>query len=160
MFICVLRHGIAEDRRPGRSDGERKLTAEGKAKLLRVLARAREAGVAPALILSSPLVRAVETAELAAGALGYKGRIAHTEALLPDASPAALWEEIRTRKPEGELLVAGHEPNVSSLVAYLLASPGLRMDFKKGALARLESDAFDPHPRCVLKWVLTPALAG
>jgi phosphohistidine phosphatase len=160
MRIAVLRHGIAEERRPGKPDAGRKLTAEGKAKLLRVLGRAREAGVAPALILTSPLVRAVETAEMAGNILGAKNRIVRTDALLPGADPAALWEEIRSRKTAGEILVAGHEPHLSALVAYLLASPGLQLDLKKGALVRLETDAFGAQPHCVLKWILTPALAG
>jgi len=65
MQIHLGRHGIAEDAKPGGSDAERKLTEEGKQKLRRVLKRARDTGVSPSLIATSPLVRAAETAEIA-----------------------------------------------------------------------------------------------
>jgi phosphohistidine phosphatase SixA len=61
--IYLLRHGIAENSTP---DSDRALTPEGREKLRRVLARARDADVAPSLILSSPYRRALETAEIAA----------------------------------------------------------------------------------------------
>ena len=77
MQIYILRHGIAEDAGPGQSDSERALTSEGKKKLRNVLRAAHEAGVTPALILTSPLKRAVQTAELAAEILAsLDGRLA------------------------------------------------------------------------------------
>ena len=72
MQIYLLRHGIAED---GTPDSDRALTAEGREKLRRVLARARSADVAPTLILSSPYRRAVETADVAVDLLGYEGKV-------------------------------------------------------------------------------------
>lgn len=159
MEIYLLRHGIAEDAHAGLSDSERALTREGREKLRRVLKRAREAGVAPTLILSSPLRRAIETAEIASETLDYRGQIARTAALTPDASPSDSWSEIRSRAGEESILCASHEPLMSSLLAYLLNAPSLQTDFKKGALARLEAESTGPAPRCVLKWLLTPALA-
>jgi phosphohistidine phosphatase len=159
MEIFLLRHGIAEDPRSGMSDPERALTREGRDKLKRVLKRAQEAGVAPTLILSSPYRRAIETAEIAAESLAYKGEIVHTQALLPNASPADTWNQIRTHNGEDTILLASHEPLMSALLAHLLNSPALRTDFKKGALARLEAESTGPAPRCALKWLLTPALA-
>lgn len=159
MRIYVLRHGIAEQRRPGKPDESRALTAEGKEKLARVLERARRAKVSPSQILTSPLVRAVESAELAAATLRCQKSPERTDALLPEAEPAALWNAIRARKSAGELLVAGHEPHLSKFVAYLLAAPSLQLDLKKGAMVRLDTDAFGPQPHCVLEWILTPALA-
>lgn len=156
MQIYILRHGIAEDAKSGGSDAERRLTDEGKEKLRRVLKRARDAGVSPSLIVTSPLVRAVETAELAAVVLGYKDKLLRTKALEPGATPEQAWDEIRTHKDETELLLAGHEPLFSQLAAYLLRSPGLQVDMKKGALVRIDVDNFGAEPRGVLKWMLTP----
>ena len=93
MELYLLRHGIAEDGKPGRPDSERALTDEGREKLRRVLKRARSAGVDPTVILSSPYRRALETAEAAAGELGYKGKIVRTNALVPEGMPAEVWEE-------------------------------------------------------------------
>ena len=159
MDVYLLRHGIAEDAPPGASDSDRALTREGKDKLQRVLKRAEEAGVAPTLILSSPYRRAIETAEIAAAVFDYRGKIVHTAALVPSASPSDAWDEIRSRSGEESILLASHEPLMSSLLAHLLGAPALQTDFKKGALARVVCTTSGPAPRGVLKWLLTPALA-
>lgn len=159
MEIYLLRHGIAEDAGPGSPDSERALTREGREKLRRILKRAREAGVAPSLILSSPYRRAHETAEIAAEALEYGGKIVLTPALIPNASPGEIWEEIRSRRDEDAVLLASHEPLMSSLLAHLLGAASLHTDFKKGAIARVDAESLGPTPRCILKWLLTAALA-
>ena len=69
MEIYILRHGEAEVRESGRADGDRKLTAAGKRDLKAVLKVARKLGVAPQVILTSPLRRAQETAKIAAEVL-------------------------------------------------------------------------------------------
>jgi len=102
----------------------------------------------------------VETAEVAAAVLRYQGELVHTQALLPEASPFDAWEEIRSRKEEGAILLASHEPLMSSLAAFLLDSPALAVDMKKAALVRVDCDRPGPRPKGVLKWMLTPALAG
>ncbi len=159
MEIYLLRHGIAEDARAGQSDSSRALTDEGRDKLARVLRRAANAGVAPSLILCSPLRRAIETAEVAAHEFDYKGKILQTRALIPEASPFDLWEEIRSRPEEASVLLASHEPLMSSAAAYLLHSPALHVDMKKAALVRMDCDRFGPEPSAVLKWMLTPGIA-
>lgn len=160
MEIYLLRHAIAENARPGLKDAERAVTEEGRQKLKRVLERARGAGVKPDVILSSPYRRALETAEIAADSLKYDGKIVQTSALVPDGNPRHAWEEIRSRKSESAILLASHEPLMSSLLAHLLASPALMVDMKKAGLCRIDCDRFGQEPRCVLKWLLTPATAG
>jgi len=159
MEIYVFRHGIAEDAPPGGSDAQRALTDEGREKLRRVLRRAKAAGVAPSLILSSPLVRAVQTAEIAAEFLSYEGELVLTKALVPEGNPRGVWEEIRARRGQPSVLVAGHEPLLSQVVAYLLGSPSVQVEMKKGALVRIDIEGFRPDPRGVLMWMLTPKLA-
>src|SRR4051794_14974933 len=136
MQIYLLRHGIAEDAKPGHPDSERPLTSEGRDKLRRVLKRARTADLDPTLILSSPYRRALETAAVAADVLSYKGEIVHSDALVPEASPFDTWAEIRGHKDERAILLASHEPLMSSLVAVLLDSPALHVDMKKAGLVR------------------------
>ena len=159
MELYLLRHGIAEDARPGMGDSDRALTREGREKLRRVLTRAHEAGVAPTVILSSPYRRAVETAQLAAETLAYRGEIVRTSALVPNASPALTWDEVRVLGGQEVVLLASHEPLMSSLCAYLLGAPSLQVDFKKGALARIVCGSTGPAPRGVLKWLITASLA-
>ena len=90
MEVYLLRHGIAEDAPPGKSDADRALTPEGRQKLRRVLGRARAAGVEPTLILASPYRRAVETAEVAVESLGYRGKVVQTAALAQRGAPGGL----------------------------------------------------------------------
>jgi phosphohistidine phosphatase len=156
MQIYLFRHGIAEDARPGTPDSDRALTAEGKDKLRRVLKRA---SIELSLILSSPYKRAMETAEIAAEVLGYAGKVVRVEALVPGASPYAVWDELRARKEETAILLAGHEPLMSSLAAFLLDSPALQVDMKKAALVRIDCEKLGPKPGGILKWMLTPAVA-
>jgi phosphohistidine phosphatase len=158
MQIFLLRHGIAEDAKPGRPDAERSLTADGRDKLRRVLKRARTADLDPSLILSSPYRRALETAAVAAEVLGYKGEIVRTGALVPESSPHDAWEEIRRRRDERAVLLSSHEPLMSSIAAFLLDSPALQVDMKKAALVRIDCENFGPKASGVLKWMLTPGV--
>lgn len=159
MELYVLRHAIAEERGAG-EDADRALTAEGRQKLRRILERAANAKVSPTLILTSPYRRALETAEVAAKVLHYDKKIVQTDVLLPEAAPDAFWEQVRAHRHERALLAAGHEPMLSAAAAWLLGAPGMRIDLKKGALLRVDLDRFGPQPRGVLRWMLTPRLAG
>src|ERR1039458_985249 len=119
---------------------------------------ARTADLDPSLILSSPYRRAVETAAVAAEVLAYKGETVRTRVLVPEASPYDVWEEIRDRKTERAILLSSHEPLMSSLAAFLLDSPALRVEMKKAALVRIDCDRFGPKAAGVLKWMLTPGV--
>jgi phosphohistidine phosphatase len=127
--------------------------------LRRVLKRARAAAVSPTAILSSPYRRAMETAEVAVEVLGFGGKVERTGALVPEASPFDTWEEIRAHKNEESILLASHEPLMSSLAAFLLNSPALHVDMKKAALVRIDIERIAPNPQGILKWMLTPAVA-
>jgi phosphohistidine phosphatase len=159
MEIYLLRHGIAEDRAASGRDADRRLTEEGRAKLHSVLERAHSAGVIPSLILSSPLRRAIETAEIAARELGYEGKIVRAAALEPDSSPNKVWGEIRKHRDETAILVAGHEPLFSATVAWMLGSTRAMVHFRKGALVRLDVESLGTTPAAVLEWMLIPKLA-
>lgn len=160
MEIYVLRHGIAEDRASSGRDEDRSLTAEGRRRLKDVLRLAADAGVKPTLIVTSPYVRAVETARIAAETLGYRGDLLRTDSLIPDSHPRTVWDEIRTHRDAESILVAGHEPLLSQVAATLLGSPSLAIEMKKGALLRIDVEQFGPEPRGVLKWMLVPKLAA
>ncbi len=159
MELYLLRHGIAEDRAATGRDADRHLTDEGRDKLRRVLERAHSIGVRPSLILSSPLRRALETAEMAGRELGYEGKIVRTPALTPESSPQNIWEAVREHRDESAVLIAGHEPLFSATVAYLLGSTREMVHFRKGALVRIDVQGFGPVPAGILEWMLTAKLA-
>ena len=159
MIVNVLRHGIAEERRPGLDDTERALTAEGREKLRAVLKLAVAAGMTPDVIISSPLVRAMQTAEIAAKVLKSKKDVLRTSGLAPRATPEETWDELRTQANRGEILIVGHEPHLGRLAALLLGAPALRVDFKKGGIVRVRIDRVVSAPRGELEWMLVPRLA-
>ena len=159
MLLYLLRHGIAEASSKSGRDADRVLTADGREKVRRVVRRAREGGMWPTLILSSPFVRALETAEAAAKALGYEDEIVTSNALIPEASPEEAWDEIRVHKDETEVLVASHQPLCGALAAFLLNSPTLQIDFRKAALVCIDVDVAAVRPMGVLQWMLTAKLA-
>ena len=160
MQLYLLRHGIAEDAKIGGSDGDRALTPEGRRKLRDVMKLAREAGVSPELIISSPLKRALQTADIAKRALGYEEQIVTSDLLTPGTSPEDAWEEVRAHRDLQSLLLVGHNPLFAALAAYLLGTPNAHIEFKKGAIMRVDFEKFSVQPRGVLRWYLTARLAA
>lgn len=160
MELYLLRHGIAEDVSSSGRDADRALTAEGKRKLREILKIAAQGELRPTLILSSPYKRAVETAAIAAKALDYKPDIVQSAAFVPNAHPNELWEEVRIHKSEARLLIVAHEPLLSGAAALILNSSSLRIDFKKGAILRIDLEGFSAQPYGTLKWYLTPRLVA
>lgn len=160
MQIYLLRHGAAEEGGSSGNDGDRALTDDGRRKLRQVLENASAAGVNPTLILSSPLKRAIQTAEIARDVLGYKNNILRTKALAPGSSVGDVWDEIRVHPDEASLMLVGHNPQLGELAAYLLGSPDMDIDFKKGAILRVDVESFTAKPKGILRWYLTVRLAG
>lgn len=119
--IYLIRHGDAVPEEDAGSDRDRWLSPAGR-EAARVLARLlRDQAVAPEAILCSPLPRAVQTAELIAGALDYLGTIRSLRCLEPAAQPRVAATAIRGA---GEaMLVVSHEPAISALAAFILGQP-------------------------------------
>lgn len=160
MHVYLLRHGIAEDEHPGTNDAERGLTADGRKKLRHVLKSVAEAGPKPSLMLSSPLKRAVQTAEIASSAFGYEGEVLLSKVLLPGSSAEQVWGEIRSHRSEECIMLVGHNPLFDALGPYLLGTPSLQMDFKKGAILRVDIEAFGAQPRGILRWYVIAKLSA
>jgi len=160
MEVYLLRHGVAEEPQIGQPDAERALTPDGRKKLRNVLRAAASAGMAPSLILTSPYKRALQTGQMALEMLDYTGELLRTKALEPGSTPKSVWDEIRVHKDESRILLVGHEPLFGRLTAYLLGSPNLQVDFKKGAVACIEIERFSAEPHGVLRWMLTSKLAA
>lgn len=125
MRLVLVRHGLAveADLHDG-DDASRPLTAEGEKRTSRAARGLGRLGVRPVAILTSPCLRARETARLVARALGVE-RIEETTALLPGADPAELVGLLGTRRGahEVELLAIGHAPHLDTFLAAVLA-PG------------------------------------
>jgi len=160
MHLYLLRHGVAEEAKALGVDADRALTSDGRKKLRHVLKTVAEARVKPNLIFSSHLKRALQTADIAKEVLGYEGEIVKTKALAPAASAEQVWEEVRIHKGEASLMLVGHNPLFDHLAAFLLGAPNLKVDFKKGAIMRVDLESFGAQPRGILCWYLTAKLSA
>lgn len=156
MEIYLLRHGVAEDGKPGSRDSDRALTAEGKKKLRVVLEVAARGGMDPGVIVTSPYRRAVETARIAAEVLNFKEPLIEAPVLTPASHVQDAWEEIRLYHDARAVLVSGHEPLIGELIHFLC---GAAADVKKGSITRIDVASATARPAGVLKWMLTPRLA-
>jgi phosphohistidine phosphatase len=160
MEIYVVRHGIAIDRADPKSpaDPERYLTEEGIEKTKRVAAAVAALSSTPDLLLSSPYVRAMQTAEIFAAALEYpKPKIRRTDLLLPGAEPTLFFRELAKDKQTTTLFVFGHAPQLDDLIACALGSKHHITSLKKAGVALLELKRVSP-PNGQLVWLAPPKL--
>ena len=159
MDVFVLRHAIAEDAGPGQPDSERRLTDLGRESLRLVVQKAMRAGMAPAIVLTSPYVRARQTAEILLEELDDRCELVTTANLTPYAAVADLWQELREYSRLSPLIVVGHNPQLSELVSVLIGSPRYAVEMKKAAIACVKDAGNGPRPTGRLLWMLTAKLA-
>lgn len=155
MLLYLVRHGIAIDRSNPKApaEAERQLTAKGVQKSRAAALGLAELGVKPDVFLSSPYVRAVQTAEIFAEALGYSPRkIRMTDALKPAANPAEILKEIQRIRAK-EIACFGHAPHMDLTIAQLSGSRAVYTELKKAGIACFEHAA--AHGRWTLLWLLT-----
>ncbi|BAZ25017.1 phosphohistidine phosphatase SixA [Kalymmatonema gypsitolerans NIES-4073] len=122
MELYLIRHGIAEERRPDIKDEERSLTKEGRQKTEKVAQRLKKLGLNFDLIATSPLVRARQTAEILIAA-GLSSKLEECTYLAPDGridSWVVDWLEARNYSPQTQLALVGHEPDLSAWAEILL----------------------------------------
>jgi len=164
MKLYLLRHGDAMPHDDPRyeKDADRPLTVKGIQRTKQLAHDLRGLQVEFDAILSSPLVRARETAEIIARGLRLKGNLELTPYLANEGDPEKLIAQINAlRPPPKNLLLVGHEPHLSSLVSMLSTGGShLLLTLKKGGLVRMEVEAL-AYARCAaLEWLITPRLFG
>ena len=160
MRIYVVRHGAAIDRDDPKcpAEAERYLTEEGIAKTKQVARGVVELGCTADLLISSPYVRAWQTAEIFAGALGYsKQKIRKTDLLLPGADAGLLFRELAKDKDSAEIFLFGHGPQVDDIVAMALGAKNPCTALKKAGVALIELKRVTP-PSGELVWLAPPKL--
>ncbi len=125
---------------------------------MRVQARAL-AWLAPDLahVLTSPLVRTRQTAELISKAVPTHPPVVDVAALGPDGTPEEVRAALGAYSAAASVALVGHEPNLSGLAAALTRS-SLQLGFKKGAVCRIDLEPLRPARPGVLRWFATPKL--
>ncbi len=162
MKIYILRHGIAVDRGSPdyAQDSDRPLTPKGERELLKIAEAMEALELRFDVILSSPYVRARQTAEIVADIFDVRSKLEFSDNLTPSGSPKKLVNEINDKAPKSILLV-GHEPYLSQFVSLLVAGDsGLALTLKKGGLCKLSSESLTAGRCATLDWLLTPKQMG
>jgi len=139
--IYIVRHAIAAERgEKYPDDAKRPLTHDGIARMRQAVRGFSTLDPGIDLVLTSPYVRARQTAEPVVKALRLSGKLRETQALEPSSDPQEILDEVRGEKAKAILLV-GHEPHLGALLGRLVAgSPGLEIPMRKAAVARLVWD--------------------
>lgn len=160
MKLYLVRHAIAEDSADYEDDSLRPLTEKGREKMKKIAAALREIGVQPDLIVSSPYVRASQTAVILAKALKYREEIAYGDSLAPMSGTDDMIGEISEKYTADELMLVGHEPSLSALAGVLLAgNTDIAIDLKKGGVCCLSVGNLHYDRKAVLEWLITPRIA-
>jgi phosphohistidine phosphatase len=156
-MIYLLRHGIAGPAPAGMSDSDRRLTAEGRRRMRRVALGLKRLGVAPDIVLSSPLRRAVETAAIVAPVLGGELGIETYVLLAPGHEPTEVLHGLHHYRKARRLLLVGHQPGLGQLLSHLLtgSSALLAVDLRKGGAAAVAVGTLPPRSAAELHWLLT-----
>ncbi|MBI3405062.1 MAG: histidine phosphatase family protein [Acidobacteria bacterium] len=157
MRLYLMRHGIAIDREDPECPAEeaRYLTPDGIEKTKEVGRGLRELGVEPEVFLTSPLVRAVQTAELVADAFDFsRTRIRRTDTLRYPMHQAEFFRELSTIKAK-DVICFGHAPPLDEAIAYAVGVKAPFTELKKAGVACLELESISP-PRGILLWLMTP----
>jgi phosphohistidine phosphatase len=153
MQVLLIRHGIAIDEKPGLGDEERFLTAEGRKKTQLVGALLRKQMGRLDRVLTSPLVRAVQTAEIVARELECEDvRVAM--ALAPGAAMSRVDAAIEDALDAERLALVGHEPAMSAIAAHLLGLSSFPRAFKKAGVCAVTLD--EPGAVGTFEWFIVP----
>ena len=156
--LYLIRHGVADARgEKWPDDTKRPLTADGVQKLRKVARGLARFGVRVDTVLTSPLVRARQTAEVVAAAFEPRPHIVNMESLAPGGAHAAILADLEKHGRRTHIALVGHEPDIGDLAARLIGSRH-RLTFKKGAVCRIDVDALPPNGPGDLRWFLTPRI--
>ena len=156
--LYIVRHGLAEERGEAwPDDNKRPLTPDGVSRMRKAARGLARIGVTIDIVLTSPLVRARQTAEIVAGGLEPRPSLVNIDSLAPDGSYAAIIADLEKHGRRQRIAFVGHEPSIGELGARLIGSRHA-LEFKKGAICRIDLDELPPVSPGDLRWMLTPKI--
>lgn len=156
--VFLVRHAIAAPRGDDwPDDDERPLTHAGAARMRRAVSGLRALGMEVDVVVTSPLVRAVETADLLVAGLKPVPSLQVLPALAPGVAPAKAADALAAIDTKRHLAVVGHEPGMGELAAWLIGAR-TPLPFKKGAVCRIDLDGPVTARAGRLVWFATPKM--
>jgi phosphohistidine phosphatase len=156
VILYFVRHGEAGHHSAAADDDERPLTAAGADALRAAAPLWRRLNLRPDLVLSSPLPRALQTAELVVEGIGASPPPEPDERLRPGATWGDLARAMAARPGARRVMFVGHEPDLSSVVRLLTGAASVRM--RKGGIACVEFPGVPEPGAGELAWLLDPDL--
>ena len=158
LELYLIRHGVAAERGEDFPDDSKRPLTNGGISRLRKEAKALDAiGVAIDHIITSPLVRTKQTADIFAESLKSKPSVSQSDALAPAGTTTAVVQELAKHMRKGRIALVGHEPNIGELAARLIGAR-MPLEFKKGAICRIDFEVFPPKGIGQLRWFVTPRM--
>jgi phosphohistidine phosphatase len=158
LEVYLIRHGIAAERgKEWPDDSKRPLTPEGLVSLRKEARALTNLGVAFDQIISSPLVRTRQTADVFSAELKGRPEIVLSDALAPAGTPASIIQELAKHIRKARIALVGHEPNLGELAAELIGARA-PLEFKKGGICRIDFEVPPAKGAGHLRWLVTPKM--
>jgi phosphohistidine phosphatase len=158
LELYLIRHGIAAERGDDYpDDSKRPLTNEGIASLRKEVRALEALGISFDHIITSPLVRTKQTAEIFAQHLPSAPSLSTSDSLAPAGSPAGVIQDVVKHARKGRVALVGHEPNLGELAARLIGAR-TPIEFKKGGICRIDFEVLPPKGTGQLRWLVTPKM--
>ena len=156
--LYFIRHGLAEERGDAwPDDAKRPLSDEGMSRLRKAARALTRIDVTIDVVLTSPLVRTRQTAEIVASALDPRPSLVNVDSLKPDGSYAAVIADLDKHSRKCRIALVGLEPMIGELAARFIGSRH-PIEFKKGAVCRIDVVDLPPAGPGELRWLLTPKI--
>jgi phosphohistidine phosphatase len=156
--LYLIRHAIAAERGDEfPDDAKRPLTADGAAKMRKAVRGMVRLGINVDVILTSPLVRSRQTAEIVAAAFGDRPPIVAVDSLAPGGSYQAVLSDLEKQSRRSHIAIVGHEPALGELAGRLSGSRH-PFEFRKGGVCRIDVEALPPTGPGALRWFATPKI--
>jgi phosphohistidine phosphatase len=161
MDLFILRHGEAGKTIPsGSTDSKRPLTVTGEKEMVIISKALRKMGVRLDVILTSPLKRARQTADIVAKEFKAQNKLRQMRELSPEGDKKALYQNLSSFKEGTSILLVGHSPYLSEMVSEIVSDDSsVRLDLKKGGIVRIRVTVAAPKLKGELKWLVSPRLS-
>ncbi len=159
--LYLVRHGVAEDYPSSGRDFDRKLTGEGREKMARAARGLATLGTEIDVLISSPLVRAVQTSDEIAKVFPEARREVWDE-LACGVDEIALGARLESATPTGNVMLVGHEPDLGELLAYFLTgrTSGFYTRVRKGSVSCMLAGGLPPASVATFEWMMTAKQLG
>lgn len=158
LVLFILRHGEAGSHMIDVArDSNRALTENGKTEMQKIGKSLKKSGLRARQIVTSPLRRARETAEIIANTLKIP-LLEEWDDLKPDGDRESLYRKLARIETSSNVILVGHEPYLTSMIGEIIGAPDARLVLKKGGLAKVRVTSVAPRVHGELCWLLTPKL--